>query len=384
MRIVHICISGPYVDSWGYQENLLPAYLQDSGTDNYVIAPIDNYPSYVKPEDIEKIRAKGSDYMYEGVRILRIPTIRLSTSLLCTKGLEEELGKIKPDAIFHHNFNCSSLVVAARYSKRHSIPLMVDNHADEINMTGNRLWAFVYYKCLIKYVCRFYADVIYKAYGVTQSRCDFIRKYYGVPESTIDFLPIGADMKLAAQLPSAIEIRKEYGFNDKDRIIVSGGKMGKGKGTHNLITAVGSLKSRFPDLKLVLFGKFEDEATEVLAKNSSDVKVEGWCDREKTLKLLKMADVACWPVHHTTLVEDAISVKTPLILRKTGTTSHLIEGNGTWIENSDQESLETAISNVLMNVGTAMIETACNAKAEELDYNTISRKVISDIYGFGK
>ena len=383
MRIVHICISSPYIDGWGYQENLLPAYLQDIGVDNCVIAPIDNFPSYVKSSDIDEVRAKGSDYSYEGVRVLRIPTIKISTSLLFTRGLYRVLENLKPDAIFHHNFNCSSLVVAARYSKRHSIPLLVDNHADEINMTSNHLWAFIYYKCLIKSVCRLYRTTIFKAYGVTLSRCDFIRKYYGVPKSKIDFLPIGADTKLAARLLSVIDIRKEYGFTNEDRIIVSGGKMGKGKGTHNLIMAVGSLRSRFPSLKLVLFGTFEDEETKALAKNSPFVKVEGWCDREKTLKLLKMADVACWPVHHTTLVEDAISVGTPLILRKTGTTAHLIDGNGVWIENLDSTSIETAISIVLAD-SDFVIKDACHAMMNKLDYKTIAKKVVSYIYGFEK
>lgn len=383
MRIVHICISSPYIDGWGYQENLLPAYLQDIGVDDCVVAPIDNFPSYVKSSDIDEIRAKGSDYSYEGVRVLRIPTVKVSTSLLFTKGLFGVLEKIKPDAIFHHNFNCSSLVVAARYSKRHSIPLLVDNHADEINMTSKHLWAFIYYKCLIKSVCRLYRSAMFKAYGVTMSRCDFIKKYYGVPNSKIDFLPIGADSKLAAQLPSVINIREEYGFTDDDRIIVSGGKMGIGKGTHYLIKAVDSLRSHFPSLKLVLFGKFEDDETETLAKNSPFIKVEGWCDRETTLKLLKMADVACWPVHHTTLVEDAISVGTPLILRKTRTTAHLIDGNGVWIDTPDSASIETAISIIIEDAGS-VIKDACLAMMNNLDYKTIAKKMVSDIYGFEK
>lgn len=381
MKIVHICISAPYVDGWGYQENLLPSYLQDAGVENYVIAPIDNIPSYVNTSNADEIRAKGSDYFYEGIRVLRIHTIKVSTSLLFTKGLYHLLEEINPDAIFHHNFNCSSLVVAAIFSKRQSIPLLVDNHADENNMTTNRMWTFVYYKCLIRFVCQCYVNVISRAYGVTLSRCNFIRKYYGIPDCKIEFLPIGADIKLAAQLPSAIEIKKEYGFNDEDRIIVSGGKMGKEKGTHNLIMAVGSLMSRFPSLKLVLFGKFEDEETEMLAKKSPFVIIYGWCERKQTLKILKMADVACWPVHHTTLVEDAISVKTPLVLRKTSTTTHLIKGNGVWIEESDSASIESAILMILEDSSSAIVESSF-AMMNMLDYNTIAKKVIDDIYGF--
>lgn len=378
MKIVHICISSPYIDSWGYQENLLPAYLNEHGVENYVIAPVDNFPSYVTPSEIEEIRRKGPDYEYGGVRIRRIRTIKVSTSLLFTRELARLLEEIKPDAIFHHNFNCSSLVTAARYSRLHSTPLLVDNHADEINMTHNRLWAFIYYRLLIGAVCKIYSKDILKAYGVTLSRCDFIKKYYGVPEEKISLLPIGADTRLAEGLPSVSDIREEYGFSPEDRIVVSGGKMGKDKGTHNLIKAVDQLRESVPALKLVLFGKFEDVETEILAKKSPFVKTECWCDREKTLKLLKMADVACWPVHHTTLVEDAISVKTPLVLRKTGTTAHLIDGNGEWIDDPDPQSIKTGISNVLGNLGPA-VEDCCQAMLTKLDYRSLSETVKDEL-----
>ena len=382
MKILHITVQG-YVDGWGYQENLLPAYLQDAGVENYVIAPIDNFPSYVSTSDIDEIRAKGSEYFFEGIRVLRIHTIKVSSSLLFTKGLYRLLEEINPDAIFHHNFNCSSLVVAARFSKRQSIPLLVDNHADEINMSRNKLWAFIYYNCLIRSVCKVYEKAISKTYGVTYSRCDFIRKYYGVPNEKIEILPIGADTKLAMKIPSTTEIRNEFGFSEEDIIVISGGKMGKRKGTDNLIKAIGSLTLRFSSLKLVLFGTFEDTETEALASNKPFIRVEGWCNREKTLKLLKMANVACWPVHHTTLVEDAISVKTPLVLRKTGTTAHLIAGNGIWLENSDSTGIEAAISTIIEESGS-IIDEACIAMMNKLDYKSLSQKVISEFTTYKK
>lgn len=383
MKILHICISGQYIDGWGYQENLLPDYLNDLGVENSVIAPIDNFPCYVKPAEIAAIRAKGSDYFFDGVRVIRIKTIKITTSLLFTRGLKRLLEDIKPDAIFHHNFNCSSLVVAARYSKRHSIPLLVDNHADEINMTTNKIWSFVYYRFIIRMICRNYKKELYRTYGVTKSRCDFIEKYYGIPKDSITFLPIGADTKLADTIDSKLSIRSIFGFGSDDMIVVSGGKMGKDKGTDKLIIAINSIVPQFPFLKLVLFGKFEDIQTEELARQSPFVRIEGWCDRKKTLSLLKMADVACWPIHHTTLVEDAISVKTSLVLRKTDTTAHLIEGNGVWLDSSDSAGIASAISTIFANQHFKD-DAARLAMVNKLDYKTISRKVLSDIYGFGK
>lgn len=41
------------------------------------------------------------------------------------------------------------------------------------------------------------------------------------------------------------------------------------------------------------------------------------------LIVLKLADVACWPIHYTTLIEDTVSVCTAIIIRKTIISAHL-------------------------------------------------------------
>ena len=308
MKIVHVSISSPFIDSWGYQENLLPKYLQMEGTKNYIIASANDIPAHLKSEIVNK----GTNYVYDGIVVRRIPTKKISTSFAFTKGLHKVLEEIKPDIIFHHNLNCTSMPICARYAKRKGIPMVCDNHADTINMTKHRLWAWFYYKLLIGFSCKIHKKQIYKAYGVTHARCDFIHDYFGLAKNKIDFLPIGADVDLADTINSKAELRQLYGFSDEEFIIVSGGKMGIGKGTDNLIWAVEELHNEYPMLSLVLFGKFEDDETASQANNSQVTAVYGWCDRVKTLQLLKLADVACWPIHHTTLIEDAVSVCTPL------------------------------------------------------------------------
>ena len=383
MRIVHICISAPYVDGWGYQENLLPKYLQKAGTENYVIASRYDFPVYLKPEDKAAIVAKGDDYAIEGIQVRRIKTKRLTTSLLIVDRLAKALDKIRPDVIFHHNFNCTSLLVAARYAKRKKIPFVVDNHADAMNISRNKLWAFVYYRLLIGLSCRLIRRTITVAYGVTQARCDFIRHWYGVSNDQIRMLPIGADTDLADAIPSKELLRGKYGYQESDFIVVSGGKMGVGKGTNQLIGVIDELKSAYRNIRLVLFGTFEDDDTLLLAKNSDVVSVHGWCDREKTLELLKMADVACWPVHHTTLIEDAVSVCTPIIVRKTGNTEHLVEGNGVWVDGVTTESIKTAILPFLSQdeMQRSELQSACEKKRTQISYDSIAEKLLKDIYG---
>lgn len=386
MKIIHICISAPYIDGWGYQENLLPHYLQKQDTQNFVIASANDFPSYLASKKISEIKAKGEDYSIGDIHIKRIKTKRFSTSFLVPFGLRKSLEDISPDVIFHHNFNCTSLLIAASYAKRKKIPLFVDNHADIINMSRNKLWVFVYYKLLVRGSCSLCKKEIVKAYGVTHSRCDFIRDYYKIDQEKIELLPVGADVDIAETISSKKIIRQKYRYDEHDFIIVSGGKMGIEKGTDKLIFAIEELRKKYPRLKLVLFGSIEDDNTLSLANNSQAVSVFGWCDRIKTLELLKMADVACWPIHHTTLIEDAISVCTPLIIRKTDTTEHLIEGNGFWIENGSAEIIEGALSLLLSQdetQGLAM-KQSCKKMKNKLSYNTIAEKVLKDIHGSKK
>ena len=82
MKIVHICISAPYIDGWGYQENLLPKYLQQAGIQNAVIASGNDFPFYLSTQEISDIKAKGENYTIGEVYIKRIKTKRFSTSFL--------------------------------------------------------------------------------------------------------------------------------------------------------------------------------------------------------------------------------------------------------------------------------------------------------------
>ncbi len=386
MKVLHICISAPYIDGWGYQENLLPKYLQNMGHRNYVVASSSNFPTYLKQKVREEIKAKGLQYNFDGIEVRRIPSLKISSSFVIPKNLHVALDDIRPDVIFHHNFNSTSLPIAARYAKKHCIPMVVDNHADIINMSGNKLWRWFFYKFLIRITCKICQNQIYKSYGVTRSRCEFIQNYYGIPSNKIDFLPIGADVDLADTISTKEVLREKYGFSDKDFVVVSGGKMGKGKGTDILMCAVKELQDAYPQLRLVLFGKFEDRETQICAEQSKKSTVVGWCNRIKTLEVLKMADVACWPIHHTTLIEDAVSVCTPIIIRKTGTTSHLIGDNGIWIEKGTRDEIKSALIQLLGMAENRPEELllGCKKMKETISYHVVAKKFIEDISTFNK
>jgi len=380
MKILHICISNTYIDNWGYQENLLSRYLVKNGVENYIIGSDRHFPPYLSKDCIIEIQKKGQKYVADDSYVYRIKTTRISSLFIIPHGLYKAIDKIKPDAILHHNVNCTSLIIAAEYCKKNKIPLFVDSHVDELNMTSNKVWAFIIHRVMIRATCQRYLNTINQFYGVTRYRCDFLKKYYKIPESKVSFLPIGADQDLADRISSKAELRNKYGFKANDFIIVTGGKMDQRKGTDRLILAVDSI-ARTNSVKLILFGQISDEITRNLAENSTIVKQWGWCDRVTSLELLKLADVACWPIHHTTLCEDAIAVGTPLIIRKTRTTEHLIENNGLWLSEGTTEELIYTLSLFIKNAHEQQFEmqSASRKKLLEISYRTVARQFMNDI-----
>lgn len=379
MRIVHLCSSNYYVDGWGYQENMLPEYHYKLGHDVYVVAPFNNFPPFVESAEKNVIIAKGKKYDCCGVHIRRIKYyLSTSNQSFAYIGLYRQLADIKPDLIFQHGVAGPMLIKSALFARLHKgVKLFVDNHADYINCSKNWLWFNLYIKGFERIVSQLCAPVISKAYGVTNLRCDYLHEVYGFKKDKIKLLPIGADSDaLNSIILTKEQLKVKYGLSANDKVIISGGKMGKYKGTNNLLTAFVKLQVLFKNLKLVLFGKFEDVDTENLARNLDGVCIHGWCDRKKTLELLKMADIACWPVHHTTLIEDAIACSTPLVIRQTGNTEHLVNGNGVFVKTGAEDELIDAFQQIINNKND--FKKAAINKREEISYYTIAKEVIDD------
>lgn len=350
MKIVHI--SENYIEGWGYQENLLPLYQKRAGHDVVVIS--DNaHLKYVQNKVLaEKIAKRGNEYEYDGIRIYKIKTYlnTSSTSFFC-RGLYKILEREQPGMIFHHNLNCSTLPVAARYKQNHPlVRLYADNHADWINESKNKIWHKLFYETLIPWQVRRLGDDVDYYIGVSPLRCQYLQEMFKVPEKKIRFLPIGCDTVGAGQVSDSREqLRKKYQIEENAFVVVSGGKLDKSKGTLALIEACRKLKAKMSNLHLVLFGKIDEEVT--LAAQSQDwITMEGWCDRKKTLSLLKMADVACWPWLHTTLIEDSVASGIPIVVKMSDNVSHFAkEQAGVFLDKGDVDELMKALIEVKTN-----------------------------------
>lgn len=371
MKIVHICQY--YNDGYGYQENLLPRYQKKLGHDVCVITS--DRKSYFAGEMKPKVVGTGQ-FEDNGVRIKRLQISgefkgRYVRFTNLTMHLENE----KPDYIFHHGLTATSLITAAKYKRKHpSAFLAADNHGDLNISARNALWRIAYYRTYWTSILKRWMKYIDLVFGVTPGRCFFAEEELGVPRDKVRLLPIGADEDGANTVFSVLEAQKNKVTNTSNTLeVVTGGKWFKGKGLEELVEAVKDL-----DVSLKIFGKADDSFTEELIDSAPDnVSFVGWQDRKGTLQLLKEADFAIWPRQHTTLVEDAVATKTPLILRYHGSTSHFIRGNGAYLYTGQSNEIRQLLDLLSKSEEIVFSMKANTPKILDLiSYNRVARESI--------
>ena len=384
LKIIHICQY--YNEGWGYQENLLPLYQKKIGHDVAVITS-DRRPFY--PSDpIERIVGTGT-YYDRGVRIERLPIrFEFRNRFVVFKDLENQLKREKPDYIFHHNLPCPSLVTSAKYKKNADkhVFLAADNHAD-LNISGrNSMWRLIYYRLLWGNILKNISANLDVVFCVTPLRCQFPHQYLGIPKSKIHFLPIGADVNWNEGKDDTWDrktVLNGLPIDNDDILIVSGGKMDPPKNINILLDAIKILND--PQIKLVLFGRIGYRELRGKIESQKNVFFKGWLNREETMKLLSVADIAVWPGIHTTLVEDAIAVGTPLILRYYGSTSHHIKGNGSYLHSADPNELAAKIKHIITSPQTmAAMKKSAENQQKALSYIAIAKESVDTVCKIGR
>ena len=375
MKILHISLH--YIDGWGYQDNLLPLYQVDAGHDVVVAADWEHLPAGQR----KSIEEKGDRYPDDGVMVRRFHTsLCTSDSALCCQGLMKILEEESPDLVFHHGIHFPTLLVASRYRRRHpDSVLMADSHADPFNVSRNRIWRKFYSEGLLRLLVRKTRKQVDRYYGVTPLRCEFLETEFRVPKEKIALLPLAGDSRFLQEIPENIaEIRATYSIPDRAFLLVTGGRMGRSKGTDRVIDAWQRLRERFPDMELLLFGSLEPGF-----QVPEGVHLLGWCDRVTTCAVLKMADVAVWPLFHTTLVEDALVYGTPVIVKDSGNVSHhKAAGVCVTLETGDTGEIVDAVRTILEE--KSVIHSKLQSYSHLCSYEQVVSRIGADYWHIKK
>lgn len=370
MKIVHV--QQFFNDGFGYQENLLPEYQKDLGHDVTLITSTrsDGFNGE------SRFRKEGK-YLENNFLVKRIRIIfDFPKRFVIFRNLYKELINEQPDYIFHHSATAPSIFAVARYKKRNpKVYVSIDNHAD-LQISGrNYLWRLFYYNFFWKSCLKVVQKYIDIFFGVTPDRCLFLEKELGIDPDKITLLPIGSDVKRIESISLREDVIIKLPTNKK--IIVHGGKMSLYKKTDHLIQALKTVNK--DEYQIVLFGSIEDKKLENEIMEIPNLTFLGWLSRVETLYLLKQSHLGIWNGQHTTLLEDAIGCELPLLIKKYGSTSHLINDNDIYLENGNYEEITEKLRSVLEEEYITKLKERTKELNKNISYYNIAEKSVSRV-----
>ena len=363
MKIVDICLAGPYDIGWGYQENLIAKYQIINGNDAVVVASC--FVCDKNSEDYLEVDAGiYEDYGAKVIRLEHGLGKKLTKLFRHYKGLYKTLEEERPDFIFVHCLQFLDILYVCKYLKRHpNVKCCVDNHADYTNSAQSKFAYFVH-KTLWKYCAKKinkYADVFY---GVLPLRCDFLHDMYGIDNNKIKLLVMGADDELLEKgLDNREKTRKQYGFEENDFVILTGGKIDNYKTeTLTLMDVVNDLNA--DNVKLLVFGSVANELKKDFeTKLSNNVIYTGWLNQEGIYDVIGSCDLGFFPGRHSVIWEQMVASGTPCVFKKIEKTDHVdIGGNCLFLEDESYEGIKKTTEYIL----------------KDDNYNILKKKALSD------
>jgi len=387
MKILHLCLNGPFTDNWGYQENILPKYHRLSGYEVTVIA-INN--KHLPSGEIVETNS-GTYYTEDGVKVIRIAMKMLKlkklSNLLMPYPVYKILYREKPDFIMVHGLIGSiSLLSVKRYVRNCNPKCIVcaDLHQDYINSAGegtsikSRLINYYY-----KYINKLMYSIFKRVFCITPGSMEYAKKYYHVPEEKLELLPLGYDpQKIVTFDKNHIRhvIREKYHIADENILIVHGGKIISRRKTIELIDAVAALSN--PNVKLIIFGGIDEEWAPLLQKRlqqyGSWLHYIGHLEQKDYYNIYLSSDIAAFPGGQSSLWQEAIGCGLPLLIYRWDGVEYLDRGgNITFIESQDSASIKRGLESMLEdNKYIKMAEVAKQKAAPFFSYERIAQQVL--------
>ncbi len=354
MKILHICLVGPFSDNWGYQENLLSKYHKKMGHDVSLIASTYSWDDNGKYKQLSV-----GDYINDdGVHVYRLENkgkTTIDSKLKWYAGLDKVLDEISPDLLFIHDVQFLDIYTIVKYLKKHpKVTVYVDNHADFSNSAKNWLSKNILHKIIWKKCAHKILPYVTKFYGVLPSRVDFLIDLYGLPKEKCELLVMGGDDELVenASLPEVkTRIRKKYNLAEDDFVVMTGGKIDAFKTqTLLLMEAVKNIDN--PKVKLVVFGSVTPDLRDKVNTLADGSKVQyiGWVQARDSYEYFAAADLVIFPGRHSVFWEQVVAQGVPMICKKWDGTTHVdLGGNVHFLTQDSIDEMQVYIETLMHN-----------------------------------
>lgn len=383
MRIVHLCLYGPVMDGWSYQDNMLSKYHRKLGYDVTLIASkwVWNQDNVLEKEDL-------TDYLNEdGVKVIRLD-IKNNKNVLYTfkkyMDLDVTLEKENPDILFIHNAAYLDIFKVRRYLNSHpTMKVYVDNHNDFSNSAKNIISKYLLHKGIWRLAYKSLIPFVMKFYGVLPARVDFLINIYGIPKEKTELLVMGGDDDRIAKASSAEnirKIRKKHKIEETDFLIVTGGKIDiYKKQTILLMEAIKSIKNL--SIKLILFGSISCELREQVYRLVDKDKIQyiGWIDANESYDYFAASDLVVFPGRHSVFWEQVAGQGIPMICKYWEGTTHIdVGGNVRFLKKDSVEEIKENIEEIVTRPGSykKMKLAAQEHGREAFSYKNIAKRSI--------
>lgn len=386
MKIVHLCLASFYLDNYAYQENMLPKFHKQLGYDVEIIASTQSFDDHGNMCYLDKTGSYQNEYDIKVTRLKYKSDSKLCKKLRRYIGTYEAICSSKPDILFIHGCQFLDIDQVIRYLDEHpETKVYVDNHADFSNSATNFiskvfLHKIIYRRCahkILPYTTRFY--------GVLPARVDFLIDIYKLPAEKCELLVMGADDELvekAKKVGARVQIRKLYGIEDDEFLIMTGGKIDRWKTqTLLLMEAVHNLKSE--KVRLIVFGSVTEELENDVKRLTDGKKVQyvGWIKSDEVYRYAEAADLFVFPGRHSVIWEQVTGQGVPMIVKDWAGTHHVdLGGNVLFIKKDTVAEIQALLEKVCFNedVYKKMLETARVKGMSTFSYKDIARRAIEE------
>ena len=383
MKVLHICVGGPYTDGWNYQENMLVKFQMRAGHQVALIAAQWAWGSDGKTQKIFDEHYIDKD----GVEIYRLPIKGDKDVFYRYKrflGFYKVIEQFSPEIIFVHNIQFFDIDQIVRYAKTHTVLIYVDNHADFSN-SARTVIARIFYKTIWRHYAKMIEPYTTKFFGVLPSRVDFLKNIYELSPEKCELLVLGGDDELIAQAarPEIKDnMRRKYEIKQDDFLIVTGGKIDAFK-TQTLLLMEAVKNMNNSNIKLLVFGSVEDAYKDEVEKYSKDNHIifVGFIPSEESYFYFAMADLVVFPGRHSIFWEQVVAQGIPMICKYWEGTTHIdIGGNVEFLMKDSVEEIEEKLRELIEcpEKYDKMKNAAMSQKKKEFSYKKIAAKAIGD------
>ncbi len=379
MKIVHLCLCGPYSDGFAYQENELVAQNILDHHEVTVIASTETYGPDRTLIDVEPCEYIGSD----GARVIRLAYSKWAPRKVMSKlrvypKLYSCLIKISPDVILFHGLCSWELETAARFKTEHpATKLYADCHEDFNNSARTLISKYFLHALYYRLIVQRNLKSIDKVLCVSTESMSFASDFYGVPDRQVEFYPLGGkileDVDYAA---TRFKTRENYLISEDQIIFLQSGKLDRTKRLVDALKAFVSTQDK--NFRYFIVGQLIGEVEPVamrLIESDPRITFLGWRSPEELRQLLCAADVYVQPFGQSATMQMSLCCRCAVLLQEVPSHHVYFRSNGYLL--NEKRTITEAFSYFSENSSAIplMAEKSAEVAKQYLDYINHARRL---------